>query len=292
MFDQIVGHERQKGILSREIAEENVSHAYLFSGEEGIGKRMTAKAFAAELIKARALKPDEAFTRVMEERHADFIVLEAQGKTIGIEPVRQVAKQVNVRPLEGGRRVVLIDDAEKMTPEAQNALLKTLEEPPENNIFILVTSRTDLLLPTIMSRCEKLFFLPLSALETQTVVEGLGIDVTDARTPLEAVRRAENPEAEEKFREAGHLFERVMKGDMLSALLLAEKISESKEVAQEICVRLIERLRRKLTQDDILTPSYFEPIRLLFELIERIQYNINLRLQVEACMIKIAKIRS
>ena len=102
-------------------------------------------------------------TRIARGAHADVILVEpGDSGSIKTEPVREVIDRSGYRPFEGRRRVVIIDGADALVPAAQNALLKTLEEPPPSSMFLLVTSRADALLPTVLSRCPRLRFRPLS----------------------------------------------------------------------------------------------------------------------------------
>ena len=100
---------------------------------------------------------------------------------IRVDPVREVIDRAGYRPFEGRRRAVIIDHAETMMPQAQNALLKTLEEPPSSSVFMLVTARPDLLLPTVQSRCPKLRFWPLSTDEVAAALVRQGRPEADAR---------------------------------------------------------------------------------------------------------------
>ncbi len=174
----ILGHERPKAILRAAIRRDRVAHAYLFHGAQGIGKRLTAIRFGQILNcdspvapggPAGSPEPDACGTcrscRDIESlTHPDFMLVEpdqeAVNPQIKIEQVREIEQRMMYRPLIGQRKVCLIDEADRLTLGAANALLKILEEPPDHSLFILVTSRPSALPGTVRSRCQTLRFAP------------------------------------------------------------------------------------------------------------------------------------
>jgi DNA polymerase III subunit delta' len=140
------------------------SHAYLFRGPRGSGKRAAARAFSAEILAAAAEDPDDARRRALLDPspHPDLVWLAPSGAQHLVEDVRErVIRAAAYRPYEGGKRVFVVEAAEAMRDESQNALLKTLEEPPEFVHLILLTSEPAGLLETIASRCQPVDFAPL-----------------------------------------------------------------------------------------------------------------------------------
>ncbi|MGL4796625.1 MAG: ATP-binding protein [Paraclostridium sp.] len=163
-FKDIIGQEFAKKYLSNSINKNKVSHAYLFEGMSGIGKNSLAKEFAKTLIKVDNL-----------ENSPDYISIEPEGASIKIAQIRKLQTDVLVKP-HSDYKIYIINKAEKMTIESQNALLKTLEEPPAYVIIILITSNKNSLLDTIKSRCEIIKFLPISFIETKKYLENRGIE--------------------------------------------------------------------------------------------------------------------
>jgi len=168
------------------------SHAYLFRGPRGAGKRAAARALAAEILASGAEDPDDARRRALLDPspHPDLVWLVPRGAQHLVEEVReQVIRAAVYRPFEGGRRVFVIDAAEALRDESQNALLKTLEEPPEYAHVILLSSEPELLLETIASRCQPIDFAPLPAavLEAELSADAAGPGATDAGLGAQAI---------------------------------------------------------------------------------------------------------
>lgn len=161
-FDAIIGHEEVIRHLQNAIATDKVSHAYIFSGEPGAGKKLLATTFAMTLqCEEKGTDPClkcDSCKRVLSKNHPDIIpVVHEKPGSISIEEIRrQVVDDVGIKPYRGPYKIYLINDADKMTPQAQNALLKTIEEPPSYAVIMLMTNNAEGLLPTILSRCVRL----------------------------------------------------------------------------------------------------------------------------------------
>ena len=142
----IIGHEKQWDFLKKKFERNELSHTYLFAGQDQIGKKLFAKEFS-EFIGCR-------FPDLM-------IVLPENGKEIPISKIREVQKFLSYKSYNGGFKIVVVDDAHLMNQEAQSCFLKTLEEPKGSTILFLISSKPDMLLPTISSRCQAVkFFRP------------------------------------------------------------------------------------------------------------------------------------
>jgi DNA polymerase-3 subunit delta' len=165
-FRDIIGHDRPVGILQRAMMNDALAHAYLFSGEPGIGKRMTAVALAAAL-NCQAPREGDACgvcpscRKVASGNHPDVHLMAPEVDEIKIDQVRESQATLSLRPFEGRRKVLIVDRAEAMNDASANAFLKTLEEPPGETLIVLVTAMPQSLLATIRSRCQALTFQPL-----------------------------------------------------------------------------------------------------------------------------------
>ncbi len=185
-FSEIIGHERQVGILRRALGNDAPAHAYLFSGEPGIGKRMTALAFAAALNCQQPLDRDACGScpscrKIASGNHPDVHVMAPDGDEIKIDQIRDAQATLSLRPFEGRRKVLIVDGAEAMNEASSNAFLKTLEEPPGESLIILVTAMPQSLLATIRSRCQSLSFQPLPrSVLAQALRERRGLSQEDA----------------------------------------------------------------------------------------------------------------
>ncbi len=167
MFDEIIGNEQIKGELRKSLKENKVSHSYMFVGIEGIGKQMTAKAFAQMILcineEERGCQKCKSCIEFQSHNHPDFLYIEPDGNSIKIEQIRYLQRKIQEKPIISDRKVYIINDADKMTKEAQNCLLKTLEEPPEYSTIILIGSNENAFLNTIKSRCMIITFKPISS---------------------------------------------------------------------------------------------------------------------------------
>ncbi|RLB09019.1 MAG: DNA polymerase III subunit delta' [Deltaproteobacteria bacterium] len=166
-FRDIIGQERAIRALKKIVDREEVPHAFLFSGLPGIGKKTVAFNFAKVINCLNRIDNDccegcSACTRANTGNYPDLLLIETSEQFIGIDAIRSIEEELNFPPLEGRKRITIIDDAQKMTDEAANALLKTLEEPPSNNLIILICPEPAMLLPTVVSRTCHLRFQPLT----------------------------------------------------------------------------------------------------------------------------------
>lgn len=164
-FTQIAGHDRPLSILRKALGAGRIAHAYLFVGPDGIGKATVARDFAKALHCHRqtegACETCESCLKLSHGNHPDAASIEPRGAQIKIKQIRELQQLMIHRPLEGRWRTVIIDRSHDLTPQAGNALLKILEEPPEGNVMILIARSTSSLLPTVVSRCQVLHFSPV-----------------------------------------------------------------------------------------------------------------------------------
>lgn len=169
-FKDIKGQDRAISFLKSAIGSDRVSHAYMFIGPPGVGKRLAAVNFA-KAINCLDRKEGEPCgscaqcKKIDSANHPDVLVFSPlkDDSGFGIDKIRALTKDIGLRPYEAKRKVYILDGADSMTQEAQNALLKTLEEPPSDSIMILIVKNPDAVFSTIQSRAKKVKFFPLSA---------------------------------------------------------------------------------------------------------------------------------
>ena len=224
MFDQLTGNSPVKAVLKRMLTNNRLPGAMLFTGEEGVGKKL----FALEVARAlncRTPKDHEAcgvcspctrimklnypqredaeeWTQIIWTDHPDVGLVVAPKRVLRVEQMRQIEKEANFRPFEGKARVFLIDEADKLNDASANALLKVLEEPPKTSHLILITARPAMLLPTILSRCQMIRFSPLTPEEIESHL--LKNKLVDAKT------------ARLRARAAGGSMGRALSGDLVT----------------------------------------------------------------------------
>ncbi|MEW6220684.1 MAG: DNA polymerase III subunit delta' [Thermodesulfobacteriota bacterium] len=179
LLSSVIGQERAKTVLRRAVAGQRLGHAFLFRGPAGVGKRRTAMAFAA-LVNCRQRRAGDACgvcpscRKLAAGSHPDVTRIDPDGAFIKIDQIRRLATILGFPPLEGLFRVIILAGVENMRVEGANALLKTLEEPPPATILVLTADEAGPLLPTVVSRCQVVPFLPLAPEE---VAQGVLLQV-------------------------------------------------------------------------------------------------------------------
>jgi DNA polymerase-3 subunit delta' len=177
----IRGHEQARAIFREAMERNRVAHAYLLVGMVGVGKKTLAKSLAQALNceppRYPACGTCPSCIKIEASKHPDVIMVERETQTIKINQIRELTGRLHYRPYEARVKVAIIPEAERMTTQAMNALLKTLEEPTPDTVLILTTSNQERLLPTIVSRCQiiRLKPLPLSVIE-EMIQEQLGLE--------------------------------------------------------------------------------------------------------------------
>ena len=175
-FSTLLGQAKAQTLLGRAVESGRLAHAYLFSGPDGVGKTTMALELAAVLLCRAPVSEGPCGTcagclQFRSGNHPDFLRIRPDGAFIKIDQIRALKKALQFAPLEGERRVVLLEGVESMRREAGNSLLKLLEEPPAGNLLILIGNATGALLATIVSRCQVIPFAPLPVRLAAEVVQ-------------------------------------------------------------------------------------------------------------------------
>ena len=165
-FNEIIGNNKIKQDLQDIIDNNTISHSYMFVGIDGIGKKLIAKEFARKILCLNKQNQNcatcDSCIKFNSGNNPDFLEIFPDGNSIKIAQMREMQEKVYQKPIVSDKKVFIIDQVEKMTEEAQNSLLKTLEEPPEYMVIILITSNENKLLNTVKSRCIRINFTGLS----------------------------------------------------------------------------------------------------------------------------------
>jgi len=269
MFSKLIGNDEVKESLRRLLSGGRVPGSMLFTGDEGIGKKL----FALELAKAlncrhrdgveacdecssckrisRSTFPpftseDDNKERMIWSEHADVAMVRAHKQIIRVKPMRELEREANFRPFEGSARIFIVEDADLMNEAGSNALLKTLEEPPPSSHLILTTSNPTALLATIRSRCQVVRFAPIDVEQVENfLIEHKGVSAGDARllarTAQGSIGRALAGDIE-TYRERREMMLGVLRAltltqDRVELLRSAEDLAAAKD-RDEYCQRL------------------------------------------------------
>lgn len=225
MFEDIIGHGKEKELLINFLKKDNISHAYLFSGKKGIGKSKIAKEFAKEILKTQNLDscPDFKYITKKEDK-----------KDILVEQIRKdLIDDIYISPINGDKKVYIIDDADLLNVVAQNSLLKTLEEPPKYVVIILISSNTNAFLPTIQSRVNEIFFNGIDKEELKLYIQkNYNVELSDNILGFidgsigSAINIIEK-ELLDKFLNIENLYNKLNSKDVISSFKISEEIDFS-----------------------------------------------------------------
>lgn len=231
---EFIGHNLILKNLKKRIEAKEISHAHIISGEDGIGKSKLAKIFACNILGVR------------EDRdYVDIINYRTKKNSFGVDEVRGVIEEVNKKPYEGNKKVIIIYEGNKLTVQAQNALLKTIEEPPTGVFIILLCESLELILDTIKSRCEIHKLTPMSKEDIREYIITTNNEVYSNDEINAAISYSEGiPGKAEAFLKDNNLKDmrnilvdllyKVVKGDMDSLLEFENRLTPYKDKKEEI----------------------------------------------------------
>ncbi len=298
-MSDIIGHERQKKILFRFSKTETVPHALLFCGPERVGKRSLALRFI-EFISCLSDNPPCGncinCKQIKRETYTDLSLVYPEDGEIRMSQIEGLIKKISLKSSSGGVKTVLIDDAHLMNHQAQNSLLKTLEEPSGNTVIILVTGYPSLLLPTITSRTFKLRFSFVAHKEISSYLKEKECSDEENITSLALGRPGLaldyflNPEKMKEEKERRSTFIEMMKEDIPFRFLKVKEVITTEDV-KEVITCWIKCLREEFLWKVKEKESVSEIGRVIKEMENAIllstKTNANLQLALEKIMIKL-----
>jgi DNA polymerase-3 subunit delta' len=242
--NSIIGHQQIIEQLQRTVASGRIAGAYLFVGPAGVGKETVARYFAQLIFCQQDAQPPTvcgtclACRKVDSGNHPDLQFIRPDGSLLKIGQIRELQRQVIYAPLEASRKVYILTDVDRMNPEAENCLLKTLEEPPAASVLILLTSNLQALLPTTRSRCQILQFHPMPTQELATILADRYSVAPEQATTLAIAAGGSIGKALTQFEKGDPLTEKVpeilRETDRLVAFRLAEDFKNKPETLGEL----------------------------------------------------------
>ena len=276
MFQNILGNNKIKESLQESIKQNKVSHSYLFVGKSGIGKKMIAKEFAKAILCLGDNKYCDNCKSCLEfdgQNNPDFFIIEPDGNAIKIDQIRNMQRGVQEKPIISRSKVYIIDNADFMTKEAQNALLKTLEEPPEFVTIILIGENENEFLATIKSRCMIIHFNSISDSEMEKYLqENYNMNVTSNMLDVfqgSIGKAIELKDKQEEYLIIEQAIENIEKEDLIDLIKKLDILYTSKDeifdmldyiniillkkskenVKYTDCIKIVENTKRRIDQN-------------------------------------------
>ena len=276
MFQNILGNDKIKNLLQESVNNNKVSHSYLFVGKSGIGKKMIAKEFAKAILCLGDNKYCDNCKSCLEfdgQNNPDFFIIEPDGNAIKIDQIRNMQRGVQEKPIISRSKVYIIDNADFMTKEAQNALLKTLEEPPEFVTIILIGENENEFLATIKSRCMIIHFNSISDSDMERYLqENYNMNITS--NMLDVFQGSIGKAIELKDKQEGYLtieqaIENIEKEDLIDLIKKLDILYTSKDEILDMldyiniillkkskenvkytdCIKIVENTKRRIDQN-------------------------------------------
>lgn len=323
MWEQIAGHETVKQVLINALKSGKLAHAYLLTGPRGIGKETIARALAQAFFCAQEDgTPCNSCTscqKIMAGNYADLHVIEQAGTAIKIEQVREIQKICQYKSYEGRGKAFIIKNAETMTPEGANCLLKVLEEPKGDTLFLLIAENPYALLQTVLSRCQRLNLqpLPVGTVTDWLIHQGFEEDKAKVAAflsnglPGKALELVDSDESGKRL-EVARRVEGVMTGDLVRVLRIAEEMDNNKETILEeldllalwyrdllvwkttreegllINIDMVAEISKQAAKVDAVILQ--ENLANIMKTKSNLRANANLRLNLESLLLKLMKI--
>ena len=288
-MEELIGNDKVKETLKNMVKNQKVAHSYLFSGIEGIGKTLFAREFAKTLLceeqKEMPCGKCRSCRSFAENNHPDFMQIEPDGKAIKIEQIRYMQEKIAEKPIQSNFKIYILKDADTMTREAQNSLLKTLEEPPMYARMILVTSNENKLLNTIKSRCIKIPFLPIEMEKIKKYMQkNFSMELSENELTVCAGSIGKAIGVQEllaQYRQIEGMIQNLDKQDLLSSLKESEFLHKEKDNILELLDYMLVILYKSKDRAKINAIHYVEDTK------QRILANSNYDMAIDYLWIRV-----
>ena len=293
-FNELIGNEKIKQNLIKILKNNTISHSYMFVGTKGVGKKLFAKEFAKGILcnnsEKRPCEACKSCIEFMNSNNPDYyeIGLEDDENSIKIDTIRNMQKRVQELPIVSDRKVYIIDDSEYMTKDAQNCLLKTLEEPPSFITIILIVSNENMILNTIKSRCLKIYFNNLSEAELKKYINA-NLNINDfSNNMLKACsgsigKALQIYKSKEEYSELDRVFNNIENYTLTDVISNIDTLYKNKEDIQEILEYLNTILIRKAKEN----LKYIDYIKYVEETKRDLNLNCNYDMCIDKLLFKI-----
>lgn len=294
-FENIVGNEKIKLFLENTIKKESILHSYMFLGKAGIGKSLFAKEFSKMILCQGEEKPCNVCKTCVQfdtSNNPDFTIIDTIDGSIKIEQIRQIQEKILEKPISSDRKVYIINDADKMTKEAGNCLLKTLEEPPLYITIILIGQKEDSFLNTIKSRCTKVHFEKISKsemkeyLHTNFNMDDIQDDILDIfdGSIAKAILLQNKTDL---YSNINKLVENMEKSDIIDILNTSDFLYKSKDDIEDLLEHMNVKLYNKSKQETVHKMGYINSIGVVEHTKKNLSYNANFDMSIDNLLLQI-----
>ena len=291
IFENIIENQKNKKILEDIIIKNKIANAYMFIGQESIGKFLFAKEFAKAILCLNENKPCNKCKSCLEfdnSNNPDLTIIEPDGNNVKIEQIRELNRKVVEKPIVSTKKVYIINDGQNITKEAQNALLKTLEEPPEYVTIILITTSESAFLPTIKSRCTKINFNKLTEEEMLKILkekynyQNVG-NIVYKTSNGSISKSIQIIEKQSEFEDINKMFSNLEHANVIDLINSKEVVFKDKEDINSILDYIITIFFEKIKDNR----KYIECIEIAENAKERLRKNSNYDMTIDNFMLNV-----
>ncbi len=292
-FENIIGNDNNKDLLNEIVKSNSVSHGYMFLGISGIGKSLFAKEFAKAILCDEKIGCNKCKSCIEFDslNNPDFQLIEPEENSIKIEQIRKMNSKIYEKPIISKRKVYIINNADTMTLDAQNCLLKTLEEPPEYAVIILIGTNENIFLNTIRSRCVKINFNKISDGDLKNILinkyEYGNVSENMLKLFSGSLEKAINlKDKEDIYTEIEQIFNNIENINIIDLLNKKEIITKNKEeitnILEYINVLFFDKLKQANNKN-----CYIQAIKVVEDTKDRIKKNANLDMTIDNLFINL-----